>query len=108
MPNLEGPQTHAQTQAKVVTHSHPTAKTFWGIGAVLFAMTAAEFGIVYLEGMRPMVVTGLFVLMTVKFFLVASYFMHLKWDGKLLAWTFAVGLVLATLITLAQKFVNLA
>lgn len=101
-------QDRTQTQAKVVAHSHPTAKTFVGVGAVLFAITGVEFGIVYLEGFGSIVVAVLFVLSAVKFFLVARYFMHLKWDGKLLGWAFAVGLLLATLITLAQKFVNMA
>jgi len=101
-------QDRTQTQVVTKTHDHPTARTFWVIGAVLFALTGAEFGIVFLEGFKTWVVTGLFLLMTLKFFLVVSYFMHLKWDGKLLAWVFAVGTVLATLITVAQKFVNLA
>lgn len=105
MPKIE---TRTGAKAKVATHAHPTAKTFYTIGAILFVITAVEFGIVYIEGIRSTVVAILFVLSAVKFWLVASYFMHLKWDGKLLAWVFAVGIVLATLITFAQKFVNLA
>ncbi|HYG60611.1 MAG TPA: cytochrome C oxidase subunit IV family protein [Symbiobacteriaceae bacterium] len=101
-------QDRRQTKVVTKTHSHPTAKTFVGIGAVLFVLTGLEFGIIYLQGLGSIVLIGLFLLMALKFFLVASYFMHLKWDGKLLGWTFAVGVVLATLITLAQKFVNLA
>lgn len=87
---------------------HPTARTFVNVGAVLFLLTAAEFGIVYLEGMRSFVVALLVILATAKFYLVASYFMHLRFDHKLLSWAFAVGLVLAILITVAQKYVNLA
>lgn len=101
-------QDRTQTQAKVVQRSHPTVKTFIGIGAVLFIITALEFGIVYLEGMQPLIIAGLFLFSAVKFFLVVSYFMHLKWDSRLLAGVFAVGTVLALLITLALRFVNLA
>lgn len=94
----------AQPQA----HNHPTPQTFVKIGAVLFVITAIEFGIVYLGLPRTLVVTVLTVLSVLKFILVGGYFMHLKFDNKFLGWTFAVGVVLATLITIAQKFVNLA
>lgn len=101
-------QEGTQTQAKVVTHSHPTAKTFVTIGLVLFVITAIEFGIISVTGMRTVIVAVLFALSALKFFLVASYFMHLKWDGKLLGWTFTVGVLLAVLIAIAQRFVNMA
>jgi cytochrome c oxidase subunit IV len=99
-----------RTQTKVVTRqqSHPTMKTFFAIGAVLFVLTGIEFSIVYLQGMKLLVVAALGILSVVKFFLVAGYFMHLKWDSKLLTWVFTVGVVLALLIAVAQKFVNLA
>jgi cytochrome c oxidase subunit 4 len=101
-------QDRTQTQAKIVEQSHPTFRTFVTVGLVLFALTGAEFGIVYLTGLRPYVLAGLAVLATLKFFLVASYFMHLKWDARLLRWAFVVGLALAVLITIAQRFVNQA
>jgi len=37
----------------------------------------------------------LFVLMTVKFIVVVSYFMHLKFDNKLFSYLFYTGLILA-------------
>jgi cytochrome c oxidase subunit 4 len=40
----------------------------------------------------------LFVLMTVKFIVVASYFMHLKFDNKLFSYLFYTGLILAVLV----------
>ncbi|HYF95010.1 MAG TPA: cytochrome C oxidase subunit IV family protein [Symbiobacteriaceae bacterium] len=101
-------QGRTQTQAKVVERSHPSVRTFVSIGAILFVITAAEFGIVYLQGFQTLVVAGLFLFSAVKFFLVVSYFMHLRWDSRLLGWIFAVGAVLALLMTLAQKYVNLA
>lgn len=104
MPKVE---TRAGVQAKAAAHSHPTVKTFLSVGAILFVITAIEFGIVYIEGIRTTIIAILFLLSAVKFWLVASYFMHLKWEGRILAWVFAVGIVLATLITFAQKFVNL-
>lgn len=101
-------QDRTATQAKVVERSNPTAKTFVGIGLVLFVLTAAEFGIVYLEGFQPLVLAGLALFSVLKFILVVGYFMHLRWDSKLLTWVFAVGMVLAVIIAIAQKYVNLA
>ncbi len=102
-----GNATH-KTQAEAQAHNHPTAQTFVKIGLILFVITAIEFGIVYIQGIRGIVVTVLAVLSVLKFILVGGYFMHLKFDHKFLTWAFAVGVVLATLITIAQKFVNLA
>jgi hypothetical protein len=60
------------------------------------------------QGMGTTMVIVLAVLSLVKFWLVAAYFMHLRFDPRLLAAVFAVGVVLASLITIALKFVNLA
>lgn len=101
-------QDNAQTQAQVVSHSHPTMKTFVTTGAVLFVITAIEFGIVYLKGMQALVIGVLAILSILKFVLVAGIFMHLKYDNKFLTGAFAVGFVLAALMVVALKFVNLA
>jgi len=101
-------QDRTQPQARVVTQSHPTAGTFVKVGAVLFVITAIEFGIVSVTGLGALIIAILFLLSAAKFFLVVSYFMHLKWDSRLLAGVFVVGVLLALLITTALKFVNLA
>jgi cytochrome c oxidase subunit IV len=105
MPKIEH---GTQARAKVVTHSHPAPKTFVAIGAVLFVITAVEYGILKVSALAGFMVPLLAFLSVVKFFLVVAYFMHLKWDGKLLAWCFSVGVILATAIAVAQKYVNLA
>lgn len=96
--------THNQPQVQVA-HDHPTMKTFVNIGIVLAVITAIEFGIIYLEGMKGVVIGVLAVLSLVKFYLVVNYFMHLKFDKKVLSWVFAFGVVLAVLITTALRFV---
>lgn len=101
-------QTQGQPKADPKAHAHPTAATFWKTFVMLFVVTAIEFGIVYIEGIRPVVLTVLVALSVLKFWYVASIFMHLKFDHKILGWVFAVGVVLAGLITLALKFINLA
>jgi cytochrome c oxidase subunit 4 len=38
---------------------------------------------------------ALMIMMVVKFIMVVSYFMHLKFDNKLFTWIFYAGLILA-------------
>lgn len=103
------PQIGTGAKAEIKGHAHPTARTFLTVGAVLAVITAIEFGILYVKNLSgaPMVVV-LGLLSVLKFFLVAAYFMHLRFDPRLLAAVFTVGVVLASLITIALKFVNLA
>lgn len=98
--------TDAKAHAKA--HAHPTAKTFVIIGLVLAVITAVEYVTYFIHGWGTLMIIALAVLSVVKFWLVAAYFMHLKFEGKLLAAVFAVGVVLATLMTVALKYVNLA
>lgn len=102
------PEIRTSTQPEVQVHGHPTTRTFVTVGAVLAVITAIEFLILYVTGMQTLVVIGLAALSVVKFGLVAAYFMHLRFEPKILAGVFAVGVVLATLITIAIKFINLA
>lgn len=100
----------AGRRAKVTPlhRAHPTPATFVKVGAVLAVITAVEFLILYVRGMSALVVTILAVLSAAKFFLVAAYFMHLRFDPRILTAIFAVGVTLATLITIAVRFINLA
>lgn len=102
------PEIGTGAQAQVKGHAHPTAKTFLGIGVVLAIITAVEFATYYVTGWGTLMYITLAVLSVVKFWLVGSYFMHLRYEQRLLAAVFAVGVVLATLMTIALKFVNLA
>jgi len=100
----------AGRRAKVtpMPRPHPSPGTFVRVGVVLAIITAAEFSILYVRGMSALVMTALAVLSFAKFFLVAAYFMHLRFDPRLLTAVFAVGITLATLITIALRFINLA
>ena len=42
-----------------------------------------------------MFLPSLLIMMVVKFIIVVSYFMHLKFDNKLFSWVFYAGLILA-------------
>ena len=64
------------------------------IALILAALTAIEVSTYYVD-FGPLFMPTLFVLMTVKFVVVVSYFMHLKFDNKLFSYLFYTGLILA-------------
>jgi heme/copper-type cytochrome/quinol oxidase subunit 4 len=77
---------------------------FWKVFVVLLALTAAEVAWVEVEVFEgPALVAPLLLMMAVKFWLVAAFFMHLRFDlailnGKLFTWAFASSLVLAVCV----------
>ena len=77
---------------------------FWKIFVVLFVLTAVEVAWVETEWFEgPALWAPLLLMMIAKFWLVAAYFMHLKFDlailnGKLFSWAFAASLVLAVTV----------
>lgn len=102
------PELRTGTQPHVQGQAHPTTKTFTNVGILLGIITAIEFGVLYVTGLGTLMVITLAVLSVVKFVLVAAYFMHLRFDGRLLAGIFTVGVLLATAITIAMRFITQA
>jgi cytochrome c oxidase subunit 4 len=76
---------------------HPTFKQYVFIAIVLFAITAVEFVIIVPKSLQgaPVVLAPLILLSAVKFAIVIMYYMHLRFDHKLLSIVFLTGLVLA-------------
>jgi cytochrome c oxidase subunit 4 len=64
------------------------------VALVLAALTALEVA-TYFVDFGPFFMPVLLILMCVKFFIVVSYFMHLKFDNKLFSFMFYYGLFLA-------------
>ena len=64
------------------------------IALILAAITALEVSTYYVD-FGPLFLPALLVMMVVKFFMVVSYFMHLKFDNKIFSWMFYTGLFLA-------------
>jgi cytochrome c oxidase subunit 4 len=89
-------------------HQHPTFGTFFKIAAVLFVITALEWAGLLVNGVPFLVKAVLIGLSAAKFILVGGYFMHLKWEKKLLGWAFTFGFFLATGMVIAEHFVNAA
>lgn len=77
------------------TESHGASdKQYIVIALILAALTAIEVSTYYVD-FGPLFMPTLFVLMIVKFVIVVSYFMHLKFDNKLFSYLFYSGLILA-------------
>ena len=81
--------------------THPGNRTYVLVALVLAVITGVEVMVFYLEALRPIIVPILLVLSTSKFILVASFFMHLKYDSRVLRWLFAGPLLMAVVIILA-------
>jgi cytochrome c oxidase subunit IV len=89
--------THAHgTESHDSEHAdgHFTDKQYIQIALILAALTAIEVS-TYFVDFGPLFMPTLLILMTVKFVIVVSFFMHLKFDNKIFTWIFYTGLILA-------------
>lgn len=84
-------------------HHHPGELTYVKIAIFLAIITVIEVAIYYIEWMHDSgtLVPALLVLSAVKFFTVVAYFMHLKFDNRLLSYTFIVGLAFGAALILS-------
>ena len=78
-------------------HSHPSDWAYVKIALVLAAMTALEVFTYFRTVLDwgAALIPSLLIMMIVKFYLVATWFMHLRFDSKLFANLFTTGLILA-------------
>ncbi len=86
----------AVDHADVHDAHHPTDTDYVKVAIGLAVLTAIEVALTYIEGIKGLaLLIPLFIIMGIKFVIVASQFMHLKFDSKLLSRVFYSGLVLA-------------
>jgi len=64
------------------------------IAAILAAITALEVATYYVD-FGALFLPSLLLMMAVKFYIVVSFFMHLRYENKLFSWVFYAGLFLA-------------
>ncbi len=64
------------------------------IALILGAITGLEVSTYYVD-FGPLFLSALLIMMTIKFIMVVSYFMHLKFDNKIFSMMFYAGLILA-------------
>jgi caa(3)-type oxidase subunit IV len=73
---------------------HPTAEVYVRVGLILAVVTAIEVAVYYIEALSGALLAILLVLSAGKFALVALWFMHLRFDSRLLSIFFMGGLAL--------------
>jgi len=86
--------THTATSAEHSENHGMSTAGYIRIAAILAAITALEVSTVYVD-FGPFFLPALLIMMAVKFVMVVSYFMHLKFDNKLFSFMFYAGLFLA-------------
>jgi len=75
-------------------HDHLSDNRYIVIALILGVITAGEVAASYID-LGPVFIPLLLFMMALKFFIVASFFMHLKFDNKIFTWLFYLGLFLA-------------
>jgi cytochrome c oxidase subunit 4 len=89
------------TESHEGTHEHGMSDAgYIKIALILAAITALEVSTYYVD-FGPLFLPSLIIMMVVKFFMVVSYFMHLKFDNKLFSVMFYIGLGLAIFVYVA-------
>jgi cytochrome c oxidase subunit IV len=92
---------HDRPHGDTGEHAHPTEAVYIRIAVILAALTAIEVGLYYTNFNQQATNGALLVLAATKFVMVAAYFMHLKFDNRVLRRLFVSGFVLATFCYLA-------
>lgn len=78
--------------------AHPTEATYIKIAAILAVLTGIEVGLYYTKLNQQATNAALLVLAATKFIMVAGYFMHLKFDNRILRRLFITGFTLAAIV----------
>lgn len=94
MAHTEAEEAHLEEELE----HHPGPAAYVKVAIVLAALTAFEVGIIYVKALESWWAPLLFSLMTVKFGLVALWFMHLKFDSRIFRRLFILGIILAMVI----------
>lgn len=81
-----------------VEHTHPGPAEYVRVAGVLAIITLAEVALYYLKIPPTVLVVTLLVLSGMKFFLVAMWFMHLRFDAPIFRRLFVMGIVLSLIV----------
>jgi cytochrome c oxidase subunit 4 len=77
--------------------SHKPTSYYVKVTLILAALTALETSTYWID-FGPFFMPALLIMMAIKFVMVVSLFMHLKFDNKIFSWLFYSGLILAVLV----------
>ncbi len=104
----QGPDAEYEAATDSAHHEHhPKDATYWKVGLALAFITALEVSTYFItddpysHDLKWGLIVGLLVMMFLKFVVIVSYFMHVKFDNKLFRNVFVSGLVLAVAVYLA-------
>ncbi len=78
-----------------VVHAYPEPSTYIKLAIFLAIFTIIEVATYYIDAPVLLITLVLIGLMAVKFVLVVGYYMHLKFDSRVLTAVFTVGLSVA-------------
>ena len=82
-------------------HAHPSDATYIKVAIFLAVITAIEVGLYYWDLGETLNNPTLIILSGIKFVAVVAFFMHLRFDNKILRRLFITGFVLAVLVYIA-------
>lgn len=86
---------------------HPKDKTYWQVGLALGIITALEVSTYFIadppydHDLGLVIIGSLLVMMVLKFVVIVSWFMHVRFDNKLFRNVFVSGLLLAMAVYIA-------
>tara|TARA_B100001146_G_scaffold39661_1_gene33441 strand:- start:339 stop:674 length:336 start_codon:yes stop_codon:yes gene_type:complete len=79
-------------------HDHPTDARYIRVATILGVVTALEVATYFFNIPGAVLIPALLAMMVFKFFYVAAWFMHLRFDSPMFTKFFVTGLVLATAV----------
>jgi cytochrome c oxidase subunit 4 len=91
---MESTTTDAPREQLELEH-HPGPRQYVNIAIILAIVTGAEVAIYYISAVEDFLIPLLIVFSAIKFVLVVSWFMHLKFDNRIFRRLFVAGLALA-------------
>jgi len=94
----QGHADHGHTEHEAGHHDHPSELEYIKVAAILAAITLAEVAVYYVKSLEGLLVPILLVFSTIKFAIVALWFMHLRFDSRLFRRLFVTGILLATFV----------
>lgn len=95
-PLIQEAQEHGRPHAEGGEHGpHPTEATYIKVALFLAVVTLIEVVLYYTKFNQQATNLALIVLASIKFAMVVAYFMHLKFDNRILRRLFVTGFFLA-------------
>lgn len=83
-------------------HDASMDKFYVKVAIILTIITIIEVAIYYISALRGVLIPALLALSTLKFVMVVSIFMHLKYENKLLTWIFVAGMFISVAVMIAM------